>query len=215
MAQRVTTATSGSRRRRARRGSITRDQVVEAAVRAISVSGYEELTIRSLAADLEVAPMSLYRYVRDKDDLLDAVVDRLLARRWRPRSNPDDWMGWTREAAQRFRDFLITQPAALRVYLSHPVVAPVAVARMEAVLEVLRSAGFEYDHARRAYGTIHTYTIGFAALEASRSRSARSGAVEGALAAELATFTTPAQFSDGLGFLLDGIERQRLAYAKR
>jgi AcrR family transcriptional regulator len=37
------------------------------------------MTIRSLAAELGVAPMSLYRHVRDKDDLSDEVVDRFLA----------------------------------------------------------------------------------------------------------------------------------------
>ena len=46
--------------------------------------GYEQMSIRSLADELGVAPMSLYRHVRDKDDLLDEVVDRLLAKAWRP-----------------------------------------------------------------------------------------------------------------------------------
>ena len=36
------------------------------------------MTIRGLAADLDVAPMSLYRYIRDKDDLMDEVVEELL-----------------------------------------------------------------------------------------------------------------------------------------
>ena len=42
------------------------------------------MTIRSLAAELGVAPMSLYRHVRDKDDLFDEVTDGLLAEAWKP-----------------------------------------------------------------------------------------------------------------------------------
>jgi AcrR family transcriptional regulator len=53
------------------------------------------MTIRSLAAELGVAPMSLYRHVRNKDDLIDEVVDRLLARAWKPGASisRDPWTG--------------------------------------------------------------------------------------------------------------------------
>jgi hypothetical protein len=82
-----------------------------------------EFSIRSLAASLGVAPMSLYRHIRDKDDLLDEVVDRLLTDLWRPATAEDDWRAWTIEAATRLRDFLVGQPAALHVYFAHPVVS--------------------------------------------------------------------------------------------
>ena len=190
---------------------MSRKLIVDTAERVVRTGGYEEMTIRSLAAELGVAPMSLYRYVRDKDDLLSEVVDRLLTRRWRPCTAPDDWMTWTAEAARRFRDFLVSQPVALHVYLQHPVVSPAAIARMDAMLEVLRSTGLDEELAIRAYGTIHVYTIGFAALEASRARSTHKRADTSDDAAFLATFTTSRQFDEGLLYLLEGIERQRAA----
>jgi len=198
------------RKNRAGWGTITRELVVDAATRTVRAGNFEKMTIRRLAAELGVAPMSLYRHVRDKDDLLDEVVDRMLARRWRPKTDPGDWTAWTKEAAERFRNFLMAQPAALHVYLDHPVISPTAIERMETMLDVLRSAGFDEQSARRAYGTIHTYAIGFAALEASRARSAKAGEVGGEIAEQLASYTTPRQFSEGLAFLLDGIERQRV-----
>ncbi len=94
------------------------------------------MSIRSLAASLGVAPMSLYRHIRDKDDLLDEVVDRLLARTWRPAAAEDDWQPWIAEAASRLRDFLVSQPAALHVYLRHPVVSPAAIDRMNAMTAI-------------------------------------------------------------------------------
>jgi TetR/AcrR family transcriptional regulator, tetracycline repressor protein len=130
------------------------------------------MTIRSLAGELGVAPMSLYRHIRNKDDLLDEVVDRLLAATWRPAAAVDDWQAWVIEAAARLRDFLVTQPAALHVYLRHPVVSPAAIERMDVMVDVLRRTGADEQTARRAYGAVHTYTIGFAALEASRARGA-------------------------------------------
>jgi AcrR family transcriptional regulator len=178
---------------------------VDAALRVIREGGYETMTIRSLATELGVAPMSLYRHVRDKDDLLDEVVDRLLSRVWRPRCAPDDWQAWVIEAADRLRRFLVAQPAALYVYLRHPVVSPAAIARMESVMEVLnRSIGG--DAAPRAYAVLHTYTIGFAALEASRAGWTPVGESD-SLARQLAGYTTAPQFREGLRYLIEGIER--------
>ena len=189
-------------------GTITRDDIIRAAVEIVSAGGYEQMTIRGLAAQLGVAPMSLYRHIRDKDDLLDEVVDRLLAPAWRPSAAEDDWQAWVTEAAARLRHFLVTQPAALHIYLSHPVVSPAAIERMNTMLDVLRRTGADEETTGRAYGALHTYTIGFAALEASRAGWAPDSARDtNRLASQLAAYTTTEQFMDGLRYLLDGIGR--------
>ena len=200
---------------RARWGTISREQVVETATRIVSEGGSEQMTIRGLAAELGVAPMSLYRHVRDKDDLLDEVVDRLFTDVWQPHVNELHWRAWLAEAADNLRRFLVEQPAALHVYLSHPVVSAAALARMQAMLRVLAQVTGDDDQAGRAYAAIHTYTIGFAALEASRAgwqpgESSARGVSETdpgttSLAHRLAAYTTPHQFAEGLDYLLDGI----------
>jgi AcrR family transcriptional regulator len=185
--------------------------VIDAAAKLVATGGYEQLTIRSLAAELGVAPMSIYRHVQDKNDVLDEVVDRLLAKAWRPRGGEGNGRAWIAEAADLLRRFLVKQPAALHVYLSHPVVSPSAIARMEKMMAVLRRITGDDDESGRAYAAIQTYTIGFAALEASRSRRKPSDAEPDPLARQLATYTTPQQFAVGLEYLLQGIDRsQRL-----
>ena len=186
-------------------GTISRADIVAAAERMATADGEQEISIRRLAASLGVAPMALYRHIRDKDDLLDEVVDRLLAGIWRPAAAEDDWHAWTVEAASRLRDFLVSQPAALHVYLARPVVSPAAVDRMDAMMRVLRQAGIGEATARSAYGAVHTYTIGFAALEASRARQAPGSEDVSDLARQLAAYTTTGQFTDGLRYLLEGI----------
>jgi len=186
-------------------GTISRDQIVDAALRVVASEGSGSLSIRRLASDLGVAPMSLYRHVSGKDEVLEAVVDRLLAAGWEPAAPREDWRAWVTEAAERLRSLLISQPAALHVYLRHPVVSPAAVVRMNAMMDVLRAGMHGEDAARRAYAAIHTYTLGFSALEAARAGwSPATDDVED-LAHELATYTTGRQFMDGLGYLLDGI----------
>lgn len=166
---------------------------------------FGEVTIRSLAAHLDVAPMSLYRHVRDKDDLLGAVVERMLAAEWEPAADTSDHRGWLAEAAERLRRLLVEHPAALHVYLSAPVVSPTALHRMDAMLAVLGRAGLGATASRQAYAALHTYTVGFAAVEAARSGWQPSSSDDG-IAMELAWFTSPEQFAVGLGYLLDGID---------
>jgi AcrR family transcriptional regulator len=195
---------------RAAWGSISREEIVGAAAGIVAAGGYEEMSIRGLAASLGVAPMSLYRHIRDKNDLLGEITDRLLAGAWRPAAAEDDWQAWVTEAASRLRDFLVSQPAALHVYLRHPVVSPAAVDRMNAMMSVLRRAGLSEEEARSAYGALHTYTIGFAALEASRAGSAPGTEAAGggdadSLGRQLAAYTTTGQFITGLRYLLQGI----------
>ena len=197
-----------SPRRRAPWGTMSREQVVRAAMEVVAAGGFEDMTIRSLAAQLGVAPMSLYRHVRDKNDLLTEVVDRMLAKAWRPRGSAELWQPWIADAAERLRAFLVEQPAAMHVFLLGPVVSPANVARMDAMVAVLRGAGIGDEAAHRAFAAVHTYTIGFAALQASRGRS--QDAAEEPLVAQLAAYTTREQFAVGLRYLIEGIERDEL-----
>ncbi len=195
--------------RRAAWGTISREQIVETALDVVRSGRYEQLTIRGLAAKLGVAPMSLYRHVRDKDDLLDEVVDRLLADVWKPRAKPGDVRGFITEASERLRRFLVSQPAALHVFLRHPLTSPNAVARMEAMIDAFCQAGFTPRAARQAFATVQTYTVGFAALEASRERWVPRETTTDALTRQLSSLTTPRQFAVGLQCLLDGLEQRR------
>jgi TetR/AcrR family transcriptional regulator, tetracycline repressor protein len=196
---------AGRGRPRAKWGTITREHLVGAAIDEIAAGRYEQLTIRSLAAQLGVAPMTLYRHVRDKEDLLGEVVDRLLADAWRPTAPTTNTWAWVIEAADRLRRFLVEQPPALRVFLSHPVTSPAAMARLTAMLDVLRAGGLEDSDARKVYLAVHTFTLGFAALEASRARwLAGHTQSEEPETDWLASITGPQQFAEGLRALIAG-----------
>lgn len=182
--------------------------MIEAAVQAVQAGQYEQMTIRSLAASLGVAPMTLYRHVNNKDDLLDEVADRLLEEVWEPAARRENWRAWVAESARRLRDLLTSQPAVLYVYLRHPVASPAAMARMHASVAVLTDAGFGKGSAEKAYASVHTYTVGFAALEASRARWAPAIEIKSSAQRQLSAITSPKQFSYGLEMLLNGIQRQ-------
>jgi TetR/AcrR family tetracycline transcriptional repressor len=96
--------------------ALTRDDVVDAAVRLLAEVGLEGLTLRRLARDLGVSAPTLYWHVTDKRALLDHVADRLLADQWRaPGPEPGQpWSEWLRERAMgQYRALVAHRDAAL------------------------------------------------------------------------------------------------------
>ena len=60
------------------RPPLTRPRVVRTALRLVDDHGLPALTMRALAIELQVSPMALYNHVRDKDELVDLMVDLML-----------------------------------------------------------------------------------------------------------------------------------------
>src|ERR1700688_2274589 len=79
-----------TRRPRRARGSLTREQVVEAALALADRDGLEGLSIQSLARSLECGVMTIYGYIESKGDLLDAIAQRGLRDLHLPRPLPDE-----------------------------------------------------------------------------------------------------------------------------
>ena len=197
-------------------------RIIEAAVDMADAEGLDQVSTRSLAARLGVTPMALYRHVRDKDDIVTGVVDVLLARHAGELDSTDggparDWHEHLRWVATSLRAVLRDQSEALRLFTRRPVTSPAARARLADAIRILASAGFDEASAIRAYASVHTYTIGFCALEAGRrlgsttaedrrSEEDRSGADRDLeLASMIRGFVSDDQFRQGLDSLIAGL----------
>ncbi|GAA2652466.1 TetR/AcrR family transcriptional regulator [Streptomyces lunalinharesii] len=145
---------------------LSRQLIVETALRLVGQHGAEALTVRRLGAALGADPSAVYRYFRNTDDLLLAVADELVGRAqhgWRPTG---DWRADLREIGLRIH----------RAYQAHPQAALLAAHRttgrtheiraVEAILGVLRAAGFPDPEAVRIYHAFVDQSLGFAALDA-------------------------------------------------
>ncbi len=58
---------------------LSRDRVLAGAITVADAGGIAALTIRTLALELGVKPMSVYRYVANKDEIIDGIVDLVYA----------------------------------------------------------------------------------------------------------------------------------------
>ena len=156
-----------------KRGEVTTDDVVGAAIEIVDREGVDAVTIRRVAEACGLSPMGLYRHVRDKDDLLDKVVDAVVG----PGLRDLDASGsWDQQVAELFRHLR-------RVLLDHPGIAVLCVLRPTPVIGVARfyarmlaalaEGGFTGTDAVHAFDTLLMFTFGSVLWEIPRTTDVR------------------------------------------
>ncbi|MGC5617336.1 TetR/AcrR family transcriptional regulator C-terminal domain-containing protein [Georgenia sp. Z1491] len=206
------------------RARLTRERVVSAGVSLADRDGLAALTMRSLADDLRVRPMALYRHVANKEELLDSLVDSVFDEV--VLMDPDGaWRAELTERCRSLRAALGRHPWALALMETRSSPGPATLEHHENVLETLRSVGFSVVATAHAYAVVDAFVYGFALQEAELA-AAGLGEAEQTLAgiplervprmAELARehvlqpgYDFGDSFDVGLAIVLDGLERLR------
>jgi AcrR family transcriptional regulator len=147
------------------REPLTRVRILDCALAMIDRDGLENLSMRRLAAELDVSAMSLYNHVPNKDALLEGVKERLLAEVDLSAAELDDWSEAIREGFKSFRRALLAHPNALPLIESKPLMTPEAFRPVELSLATLRRGGFAPDEALKAHFALVGYTLGHAAFQ--------------------------------------------------
>ncbi|MBN6051029.1 TetR/AcrR family transcriptional regulator C-terminal domain-containing protein [Nonomuraea sp. RK-328] len=148
------------------RQPLSRDVVLEAAIRVADRGGVEAITMRRVAQELGVEAMSLYHHVPNKDAILDGVVDMVFAAIELPGADCDDWRDAIRVRASSARAVLSQHSWALGLIDSRRQPGPATLRHHNAVLGVLREAGFTLPMAAHAVSLIDSYIGGFVLQEA-------------------------------------------------
>ncbi|MBE1533303.1 TetR/AcrR family transcriptional regulator [Actinomadura algeriensis] len=133
-------------------GSISRDEIVGAALGIVRRDGIGALTIRGLAADLGVSRMAIYRHVADKDELVAAVLDAIAAQDVVPSGiGTGPWPDRLRRVADGMRRELGAYPGMIDALVTHGGHGPGALRLVETILEILADAGLDERAAVRYY----------------------------------------------------------------
>jgi len=139
--------------------------VLDEAIRIADKNGIDGLTMRSLAAELGVRPMSLYHHVANKSAILDGIVDVVFGEMDLPL--PDgDWREELRRRTSSARLVLRRHPWAIPLLDSRATPGPATLRHHEAVLATLRTAGFSVEMTGHAYALLDAFLYGFAVQEA-------------------------------------------------
>jgi AcrR family transcriptional regulator len=121
--------------------------------------------MRALADALGTAPMSLYRHVHGKEDLLRAIVARVLERMPVEPPAAGAWTDRVGAWMHGLRDGLRRSPAAVSILIEHGQYAPALLRATNTLLRILREAGFDGPDAVRACREIMWSTLGFVSAE--------------------------------------------------
>jgi AcrR family transcriptional regulator len=174
----------------------------------------------AVARHLGVGTMSLYRHVADKDDLVNAVAERVLSGVAVPDGRPDDWEGRVVGYLRALREAAIAHPALSRILAERGLTVGPVFDQLEAIHAVLRNAGFSDLDAVRTFYALLTYVFGFVVWELPRVRQQPAESYAAAwddaidrldaashpnlhdLRRELTTTASPDQFEYGLEHLV-------------
>jgi len=144
-----------------RRTPLTRERVLQTAVRRADEGGIESLSMRKLGQELGVEAMALYHHFANKDDLVDGMVDLVFGEIKLPPSTRD-WRIAMRQRAIAVRDALLRHRWAVGLMESRRRPGPANLRHHDAVIGSLRAGGFDIGMAAHAYSVLDSYIYGFA-----------------------------------------------------
>ena len=211
-------------KRRGRRPGLTVDRVIEAAVGLADAEGLEAVSMRRVAQELGVVPMTLYTYVPDKAALLDLVLDRLYLRMPRVARPERPWRERLEGVAEENHALYAEHPWAATLPASRPPLGPGLAAKYEHELRAFEGTGLDDLETDSAL----TYLLAFVQASARAEEDARAAvqrtgqtdeqwwAANGPVLATVfnpETYPTAARIGSAAGEALGGAINPRHAYA--
>ncbi|GAA2184669.1 TetR family transcriptional regulator ActII [Brooklawnia cerclae] len=152
------------------RTPISAARIVAAALDVIAAEGFEDLTMRRVAAALGTGPASLYAHVRNKSELGDLLIDELMSRVQVPDADPGQWRAQFLDVCSQVRDQLLAYPGVAQAALA---AAPSGLSLLrveEGLLSILLTGGIPPQPAAWASDAAFLYITGYC-LEAGITRA--------------------------------------------
>ena len=152
-------------RRRAKRGELSRARVLQAALTLLEREGEGSLSMRRVAAELGSAPMSLYRHVRDKADLVDGVIGLALADLTTEGPRGETWHDRALAWMHALRNEMNDHPAIVPLFRSNHMMLPALLGPVEILMQDLLDAKIPKPRAAKAAWELLWFVISFTVIE--------------------------------------------------
>lgn len=146
------------------RTPLDRARITATALEMIDEVGVEKLTMRAVAARLDVSAMALYHHVEDKDELLRMVGDDVLGRLQLPDPDAGDWREQFTAVSLAAVDALLEVPGLSSVLLSSKML-PNARRLVQFCIGQFERGGLDHDKAQEVYAGVQTLVLGRLLIE--------------------------------------------------
>lgn len=142
------------------RRTLSKEKILAAATAYADLNGIETLSMRKLADELHVKAMSLYNHIKNKEQLIDEMVDAV-AEKFTIPAKGIHWRDAMEERARSMNEILKAHPWAALTILPRVMVGPHYLTFLDRTLSCLFEAGFSIPSADWAINAIDTYIYGF------------------------------------------------------
>ena len=139
---------------------LNRERVLEAAVDLADRAGIESVSMRKLGQELGVEAMSLYNHVKNKEDLLDGMVDVIVNQIVLPNGDTD-WKTAVRNQILSARAALGRHQWAAGVIETRVTMSPTLISYFDSMIGTFRKGGFSYDLIHHAMHALSSRMLGF------------------------------------------------------
>ena len=154
-----------AKRKRASRGSLTPETISEAALSIADSLGLENLTVRKLAEQLGVAPMSVYGHYKNKDEIVGSLLARVIDGFEVTNHEAHTGKDWILESFKRMRRALLAHPGVIPLLGTQASVSPSSLEVMTRFGEVFAELGLDAEQSAARFYALLTFTIGTAHVE--------------------------------------------------
>ena len=151
------------------RQPLTREAIVNAALKVVDARGLAALSMRAVAKVLDTGPASLYAHVVSKEQLIDLVLDRVYGEFEVPEPDPDRWQEQLKEFVRQGQRVMLGHPGLAAAMLGAPPMGPNGLKVVEGSLALLRGCGLPDAIAAYAGELLGQY-IAVTALEQETNR---------------------------------------------
>jgi AcrR family transcriptional regulator len=148
----------------------TREAIVAAAIGLADTHGLDAVSIRRVAAALKTRPMDLYRYFARKDELIDLMVDAVIAGALLDEI-PRDWRGALAAIARALRAVCLAHPWMVTAAGQQALLGPNVLRHAEQSLEATAALGIDWPKRLAIWRAVDSYTMGHAQISPGRDHS--------------------------------------------
>jgi len=189
----------------------SRDDVVEAALRILDDLGLPDLTMRRLAAALDVQPSALYWHFPNKQTLLAELADRIVAARRVPAAADPaaDWRDAVRGEAAALRDALLAYRDGAEVVSSTLALGLGSPETVDRLARAVARGGFDLETSHRAATALLHFVLGHVSHEQQRLQYDSLGVLADGDRSPFDEDDPAAAFAFGVDLLVGGLELSR------
>lgn len=138
---------------------LTKQKIVDKALKLADQHGLDKLSMRKLADALNVKAMSLYNHIQNKEALLDALVEAVVAKmHWQDQGN---WYDSMMQRGQLAHDVLMSHPWAAHPLVSRINTGDERLLYVNNTIGALVDAGFDYATADHAWNAMDSFIYGY------------------------------------------------------